>query len=117
MNNNIRGCRKIEDFNFFKKLVEERGYSVMDVRTPVAYRDGTLFNAPNAPLRNFVAEFIKTRRENNKIILVGSKNDTTDLEVSIKYANNVPDPDNKSTNMSYVFYEDMSDTQEKKKGS
>lgn len=116
MNNNIHGCRKIEDLNFFEKLVNEQNYSVLDVRTPVEYRDGTLMDAPNAPLRNFVTEFIKTRRGNNKIILIGSKDDISNLEASIKYTNTVPAPDEKVSKISYVFYEDMLNKQEKRKG-
>lgn len=107
MNTTIHGCRKIEDLNFLQKLVKERNYAVMDVRTPIQYRDGTLLDAPSAPLRNFTMEFIKTRKNTNKIVLIGSKEDPSDLESSIKYAINIPNPDAKTTNISYVFYEEM----------
>lgn len=107
MNTTIHGCRKIEDINFLQKLVNEKNYALIDVRSPVQYRDGTILDAPSAPLRNFTMEFLKTRKVTNKIVLIGSKRDTSDLEASIKYANNTPNPDAKMTNLSYVFYEEM----------
>lgn len=107
MDTTIHGCRKIQDKSFLEKLVNERKYTILDVRSPVDYRDGTLLGATNAPLRNFTMEFMKARRETNKIIILGSKEDPSNIEVSIRYANTVPNPDSKSTNMSYVFYEEM----------
>lgn len=107
MNTTIHGCRKIENVNFLQKLVNERNYALLDVRSPVLYRDGTILNAPSAPLRNFTVEFIRTRKNTNKIVLIGSKADTSDLEASIKYAISIPNPDTKETNLSYVLYEEM----------
>lgn len=108
MNTTIHGCRKIEDINFLQKLVDDRNYALIDVRSPVQYRDGTILNAPNAALRNFTIEFLKTRKNTNKIVLIGSNKDRAELEASIKYAINVPNPDAKITNLSYVLYEEMS---------
>jgi len=59
-------AKKINDINFLKSLVEKRGYSVIDTRSPIEYRNGTLFNAPNAPLRNFLNVFIPMLKESNK---------------------------------------------------
>lgn len=112
-------ARKIADYNFVYKLIDERKHKILDVRSPVLYRDGTLFEAPNAPVRNFTTEFAKVRKDTNKIILIGSREDTSDLEACIRYANSFPiTMDNKFLNLSYVYYEDMLEAKSKnKKGS
>jgi len=115
MDNTIYGCRKIQDKSSFEKLINEKSYAVLDVRSPVEYRNGTLMEAPNATLRNFTTEFLKTRRLTNKIILIGSREELRELESSIKYAYNTPNPDAKKTNLSYVFYEDIQTPQPKDK--
>lgn len=119
MNNSKHGCRKIEDKAFFERLINERGYKVIDVRPPLAYRDGTLMGAPNVALRNFLPEFMRVRKETNKIILIGSKDDPSDLEASLKYAITAPAVDEKMSNISYVYYEEMmgeENTRNKKRG-
>lgn len=113
-------ARKIENYYFAEKLLNERKHRVLDVRTPLMYRDGTIFEAPSAPVRNFTTEFAKVRKDTNKVILIGSREDTSDLEACIRYANSFPiTMDDKYLNLSYVYYEEMleSKEKEKKKGS
>ena len=108
-------AKKIENFYFAEKLINERNHKVLDVRSPVLYRDGTIFEAPNAPLRNFITEFIRVRKDTNKIILVGSKDEQSDLDSCIRYANSFQLPiDKKELKLSYVLFEDMIASKSKK---
>lgn len=94
-------AKKINDINFLKSLVEKRGYSVIDTRSPVEYRNGTLFNAPNAPLRNFLSVFVPMLRESNKIVLIGSEKDNEAFKACIRYAEQNMKP---NTQLSYYYY-------------
>lgn len=109
-------AKKIENYFFVEKLLNERKYKILDVRNPLMYRDGTIFDASSAPVRNFTTEFAKVRKYTNKIILIGSREDPSDLEACIRYANSFPiTMDNKYLNLSYVYYEDMLESKEKEK--
>jgi len=94
-------AKKINDINFLKSLVEKRGYSVIDTRSPIEYRNGTLFNAPNAPLRNFLNVFIPMLKESNKIVLIGSDKDRDAFRACIRYAELNMKP---NTQLSYYYY-------------
>jgi len=107
MNNTLHGARKIDNLSFLEKLVINQNHAIIDVRSPVDYRDGTLLDAPNAALRNFITVYSSKRKDTNKFILIGSKKDTVDLEACIRYANNFPQPDKKQLKISYVLYEDI----------
>ena len=82
-------AKKVHSLDFFKKLVEKDGYAVIDTRSPVEYRDGTLYNAPNAPLRNFMPQFVQTVKDTKKVVLIGSQRDTESFEACIRYAEQV----------------------------
>lgn len=107
MSDAILGARKLKNLSFVEKLINERKYALIDVRNPVDYRDGSILNAPNAPLRNFITVFAKKRRDTNKIILIGSNKDKKDLEACIRYAINFNPPDNKELNISYLLYDEL----------
>lgn len=95
-------ARRINNTALLNKLVEEKGYAVIDTRSPVEYRDGTMFNAPNAPLRNFMTTFIPTVRSNNKVVLIGSGEDNDAFKACIKYAEqNSPD----NANIRFFYYD------------
>lgn len=94
-------ARRINDQQFLKKLVEDQGYAVIDTRSPVEYRNGTLFDAPNAPLRNFLGEFMRVIKDNKKIVLIGSDKDDAAFQACIRYAEqNAKD----NTKISYYYY-------------
>lgn len=103
----IFDCKKIQNKNTFTKKVKEQNNAVMDVRTPIQYRDGTFFNAPNVSLRNFFPEYLRLRKKHNKIILIGSRDDMDSLRASVKYAFSLSPPDKKKTALSYVIYEEI----------
>lgn len=94
-------ARKINDTSFLNKLVENQGYAVIDTRSPIEYRDGTLHNAPNAPLRNFLGEFMRVLKDNNKVVLIGSQSDEAAFRACIRYA----EQNSKgNTKLSYFYY-------------
>lgn len=103
----LMGARKIESMKLLEALITERNHGIIDVRTPIEYRDGTFFDAPNSALRNFITVYGKMRKDTNKIVLIGSKQSMKDLEACIRYANNFPQVDKKLLNLSYVLYEDL----------
>lgn len=94
-------AKKVHDEKLLNKLVQKDGYSVIDTRSPVEYRNGTIFNAPNAPLRNFMTTFIPMARNNSKIVLVGSPDDEAAFKACIRYAEqNASD----NTKIRYYYY-------------
>lgn len=107
----ILGARFIDNEAFIKKLVNERNFHVLDVRSPVDYAEGTILEAPNAPLRNFITEFGKRSKDSRKFVLIGSSKDIDGLRSCIRYAINFPSASTKPLNLSYTLYEEI------KKGS
>jgi rhodanese-related sulfurtransferase len=94
-------ARRINDTKLLEKLVNEKGFAVIDTRSPVEYRDGTIFDAPNAPLRNFMATFVPTVRSNKKVVLIGSAKDNDAFQACIRYAEqNAP----AEANIRYFYY-------------
>lgn len=102
----ISGVRKVGSKKLLEKLVNDKGFILLDVRDPIAYRDGTLYDAPNAPLRNFYTVFGKSRKDNRKVILLGSSSDLKSLELCINYALTFPYKED-DLNLRYVLYEDV----------
>lgn len=97
-------ARRVNNKALLNKLVNDKGFAVIDTRSPVEYRNGTLFDAPNAPLRNFMATFIPTVRSNKKIILIGSGEDKEAFQACIRYAEqNAPD----GANIRYCYFDYM----------
>ena len=94
-------ARRINDKKFLEKLVNDLGYSVIDTRSPVEYRNGTLFNAPNAPLRNFLGEFARVLKDSNKVVLIGSEKDEKAFQACIRYAEQNA---KENTKISYYYY-------------
>lgn len=99
----MQNAKRIKDFSFLENLVENRNYAVIDVRNPEDYRYGTLFDAPNAPLRAFLPVFVDKLKDTKKIVLIGSTEDTDTLEACIRYAVQNGGLD---LNLSYFYYED-----------
>jgi rhodanese-related sulfurtransferase len=65
-----------------KKLVD-KGAKLVDVRSPVAFRDGTLPGAQNVSLRQ-VSSLFKLPKD-TKIIFFGDTNDSEDLIFAVNY--------------------------------
>lgn len=67
-----------------KKLIDKGNTLLIDVRDPVAFRDGSLPDAINLSLRS-VSSLMKHSRT-TKLIFFGSPNDDSDVRAAINYA-------------------------------
>lgn len=97
---------RIRDYAFLDNLVNNRNYQVIDIRSPEEYRFGTLYDAPNAPLRLFLQTFNTAIKNGKKIVLIASVDDEDTLNSCIRYATQLGGLDLK---LSYFFYEDKND--------
>lgn len=109
----IRGAKKIKSMSLLKTLVEDRGYAIIDVRSPLEYRYGTLLEAPNSAVRNFVTIYANNRANTAKFVFIGSTQSMEDLEMCIRYANNFPQPDKKQQNLRFVIYDELMESENK----
>ncbi len=60
--------------------------TLIDMRSPVLYRDGTYMDAPNLPLMNFCNNLFSLDKSKNIILIVDSSDDA-DIKTAINYAN------------------------------
>lgn len=73
--------------NIGKKRAQElinKGALLVDVRNPVAFRNGSLPDAINLPLRSIST--LRKYPSNTKIIFFGEADDDKDLELAANYA-------------------------------
>lgn len=70
--------------NKVEKLVAS-GALLVDMRTPIEYRDGSIKGAVNLPLRNFVNKITGMNRK-SKIVIFGTTLDDPDLKHGFNYA-------------------------------
>lgn len=71
-----------------RKRVEqltERGAVLVDMRSPVEFRNGTVDGAVNLPLRNFL-NTITGLDKKTKLIVFSEKQDDADITAGINYA-------------------------------
>lgn len=71
-----------------KKRVEqlvERGAILVDMRSPVAYRNGSITGSVNLPLKNFLNQLSGMNRKTN-IIVFGDTEEDSDVVMGINYA-------------------------------
>lgn len=66
-----------------KKLVDD-GAILVDMRSPVAFRDGHIEGAINLPLKNFTNMLMKTAK-NTKIIMYADTLDSVELTSGFNY--------------------------------
>lgn len=63
----------------------ERGAMLVDMRSPVEFRNGTVEGAVNLPLRNFTNTLMGLDKT-TKIIMFSGSQDDSDLTAGINYA-------------------------------
>jgi len=68
-----------------KEMVDQKHAKLIDVRTPVEVRDGTLPNAVNVPLRA-VSSLMTKYKKTDTLIFFGASNADDNIIHSIKYA-------------------------------
>ena len=67
------------------KRLLEGGAMLVDMRSPVAYRNGSINGAVNLPLRNFLNTLSGLNRD-TKLIVFGDSNEDADVNTGINYA-------------------------------
>lgn len=67
-----------------EKLLK-KGAILVDMRSPVAFRDGHIAESVNLPLKNFTNLLMKTDRK-KAIIIYGDTPNDTDMSVGYNYA-------------------------------
>lgn len=75
---------KFVDKDYMLKLVNG-GAMLVDMRSPVEYRNGTIEGAVNLPLKNFL-NTITGMPKNSKIIVFSTSTSDSDLVAGINYA-------------------------------
>jgi len=66
------------------KLVQ-KGAKLVDVRSPVSYRDGTISGAVNLPFKNFL-NYLLSVKPTDKVIIFSDRYVDSDLKDILKYA-------------------------------
>jgi len=70
------------------KLVDEKSALLVDTRSPVEFRNGTLPGAVNLPMRNLMNTLMEYRESKTPIIIFGDDEDGT-LSMAVTYAENL----------------------------
>ena len=70
-----------------KKAFEliNKGAMLIDLRSPVDFRDGTITGAVNLPLKNFTNKLMGFDKK-KKYVLIGKTVEDTDLKAAVNYA-------------------------------
>lgn len=68
-----------------KKLLD-KGAILVDMRSPVSFRDGHIAGSVNLPLKNFTNLLMKTPDRKKSIIMYGETLTDTDLTQGVNYA-------------------------------
>lgn len=71
--------------NRVMKMLSKDDVMLVDMRTPVEFRDGTIDGAVNLPLRNFLNKVMSVPRTAN-LILFGNNVKNEDMNMAAKYA-------------------------------
>jgi len=70
------------------KLVDEKDAMLVDTRSPIEFRNGTLPGAVNLPMRNLMNTLMEHRESKTPIIIFGDNEDST-LSMAVTYAENL----------------------------
>lgn len=62
----------------------KKGALLVDMRSPVAFRDGTIDGAVNLPLRNFLNKITGLDKK-TKLVLFSDKSDDEDITAGVTY--------------------------------
>ena len=77
--------KRISKVRFEKLMEKETAPLLVDMRSPVSFRDGHLPNAVNLPLKNFVNKIMALPRETEIVVYSTSINDV-DMVQGLNYA-------------------------------
>ena len=76
---------RVIDREQFNRMKSKKSTMVIDMRSPVEYRNGHIDESVNLPLRNFLNTITPLNKE-TKLILFADVMDNEDLVAGIKYA-------------------------------
>lgn len=64
----------------------EKGAVLVDMRSPVSFRDGHITGAVNLPLKNFTNKLMGTSDKKTKFVLYGTTHQDSDIMHGLNYA-------------------------------
>jgi rhodanese-related sulfurtransferase len=76
---------RVIDREQFDRMKSKKSTMVIDMRSPIEYRNGHIDESVNLPLRNFLNTITPLNKE-TKLILFADAMDNEDLVAGIKYA-------------------------------
>lgn len=78
------------------------GAKLIDIRSPVAFRDGTIPGAINMPFKNFL-NFLIGMKTNDRVVIFSDRYSDQDIKDILKYATQL----NKTQNIFISTYKDL----------
>lgn len=81
----------------------QKGAKLVDIRSPVAFRDGTISGAVNLPYKNFL-NYLLSVKISDRVIIFSDKYSDEDVKGILKYADQL----NKINNIFVSTYGDLS---------
>ena len=63
-----------------------KGATLVDMRTPVEFRDGSIVGSVNLPLRNFLNHLVGVTDKASTIIMFSTDKDDADVTSAVNYA-------------------------------
>lgn len=72
-----------------KTLLEKKNAILVDMRSPVMFRDENVAGSVNWPLRNLVNNLTLERNKTKPVILFGLNPDDVDLKSGVTYSENL----------------------------
>ena len=70
-------------------LMEKKKAILVDMRSPILFRDDNIEGAVNLPLRNLINTLTLERDKSRPVILFGLNPDDTDLKSGVNYSENL----------------------------
>lgn len=70
-----------------KSLLNNDKCEIVDIRSPVEFRNSNIARSVNLPLTNFANYLMKIKNDNKTLLVYGSASNIKDLEAASRYAN------------------------------
>lgn len=72
-----------------KTMMETKKAMLVDMRSPVQFRDDPIPGAVNLPLRNLTNTLMLAKDKSKPVIIFGVRSDDTDVKMGVTYAENL----------------------------
>lgn len=83
---NSASYQKISQTEAYEIMQKQRGYIILDVRTPDEYKEGHIKNAKLLPLQNIPQDIDKVLKDKNQLILVYCRSGNRSKQAASKLA-------------------------------